>query len=618
MFTNAHYDTRQSRLHLWESIKGERFYDCIDFSPFVFLKHYEDEDVKTIDGVSVGRKSFSNYAQYKSFIDKNKQCYENEVNPVIQFLSERYSGISDDDMEVPHLVIHFEDIEVHSADEFPKPDEAKWPITIITIAHNRGIQSFGLHPFVNDKGIENLTYHHCKDEYDLLTQYFNWKHTNMCDVVTGWFYCDDRKAKVRGGFDLPYIINRTKVLFGDDTKLYKKLSPINNVNSYVDRVGVQHINIAGVTLLDYMSVYRWYTTNNLESNKLDHVAEVENLGGKIDYGEYGTLQELYMKNWQLYCEYNINDALLIQNIEKKCGYLSLIQSLTLLCRVPMDMYNTTVGLVEGLMLVYYRRNNLAAPRLMGGDKEWFPAAFVKEPYKGLHPWVVDLDITSSYPSHIIILNISNETYYGRIIGFNENHVVDYNAGIGIHNKDDETRPFYDIVVDHARNKKFPPFYLLKDGMVQYIDGQKLDIFNKSIEKKLLSIAPCGSMFKNGKRGVIPTIEKMVFIKRKEEKNKMSLLYEKSLSIKDGKSKKKILDKAKQKYDLQWAFKILINSIYGIMAVPYSRYFNINMAEAITSCGRHTILDGQRYANKLLNNPNEELLNIINEIKIYDK
>lgn len=550
-------------------------------------------------------------------MSKNKDCFENEVNPVIQFLSERYHKIPDEEIDVPNLVIHFEDIEVQSEEGFPKPEEAKWPITIITIAHNDGVQSFGLHPFVNEKGIENLTYHHCKDEYDLLTQYFNWKHNNICDIVTGWFYCDDKKAKVRGGFDLPYIINRTKVLFGDDTRLYKKLSPINKVNSYVDREGIQKISISGVTLLDYMSVYRWYTTNNLENNKLNHVAEVEDLGSKIDYGEYGSLQELYRQNWQLYVEYNIQDSLLIQNIERKCGYLSLIQSLTLLCRVPMEMYNSTVGLIEGLMLVHYRRNNMAAPRLNGGYQEWYPAAFVKEPHKGLHRWVVDLDITSSYPSHIIILNISNETYYGRIIGFEEDHVVDYNTGIGIHARDDDTRPFYKLIVDYARKKEFPPLYILKDGKVQYIDGDKLDIFNKSIKKKLLSIAPCGSLFKNGKRGVIPEVENMVFSKRKNEKSKMAMFYTEAGTMPNGESKNRILKMAKQKFDLQWAFKILINSIYGIMAVPYSRYFNKNMAEAVTSCGRQTILDGQQYANELLNEPSEELNSIIKEIKEYD-
>lgn len=616
MLTNIYYDQRNSKIHLWESIKGKRFHDVIDWAPFVFLKSPKETDIKTIDGIPVGKRNFQDYDQYKKFISNNKDCYENEVLPSIQFLADRYSDVPDDKINPPNLVVHFEDIEVQSEKGFPTPTEAEWPITIITIAHNRGIQSFGLHPFVNDKGIKNLTYHHCKDEQDLLIQYFNWKHNNMCDITTGWFYCDDKKATIRGGFDLPYIINRTKRLFGDDTKLYKKLSPINRVNAWIDRDGIPKVYVSGVTILDYMSVYKWYTTNNLESNKLDHVAEVEELGGKVDYGEYGSLKNLYRENWQLYVEYNIQDALLVQNIEKKCGYLSLIQSLTLLCRVSMDMYNSTTNLIEGLMLVHYRRNGMCAPRLMGGYQEWYPAAFVKEPSKGLHRWVIDIDITSSYPTAIITLNISNETYYGRIIGFNNDHVVDFNAGTGIHAKGDDSRPFYRIVVGHAKNKKFPPLFLLRNGQVIHITGKKLDILNKSIKKKLLSIAPCGSMFKNNPRGVIAEVEKAVFFKRAKENANKKKLYAKAKTLK-GRDRKKCEERAKQKHDLQWALKILINSIYGVMAVPYSRYFNKNMAEAVTSCGRQTILDGQKYANDLLNKPSTELNSIIQEIKDYE-
>ena len=63
-----------------------------------------------------------------------------------------------------------------------------------------------------------------------------------------------------------------------------------------------------------------------------------------------------------------------------------------------------------------------------------------------------------------------------------------------------------------------------------------------------------------------------------------------------------------------AIKILLNSMYGIMAVPYSRYFKLDVAEAITSCGRHSIKMGEQYVNEILNNPNEELKKIMDELK----
>jgi DNA polymerase elongation subunit (family B) len=43
----------------------------------------------------------------------------------------------------------------------------------------------------------------------------------------------------------------------------------------------------------------------------------------------------------------------------------------------------------------------------------------------MHEWVVDIDITSSYPSHIIALNMSVETFFGKITRMEEAAVVDY-------------------------------------------------------------------------------------------------------------------------------------------------------------------------------------------------
>jgi DNA polymerase elongation subunit (family B) len=55
-------------------------------------------------------------------------------------------------------------------------------------------------------------------------------------------------------------------------------------------------------------------------------------------------------------------------------------------------------------------------------------------------------------------------------------------------------------------------------------------------------------------------------------------------------------------------------MFGITAVPYSRYFNKHMSEAITSCARHTIRQGENFINDILNNPysNNEITKLINK------
>jgi hypothetical protein len=52
-------------------------------------------------------------------------------------------------------------------------------------------------------------------------------------------------------------------------------------------------DFAGVSILDYMEVYKKYTERNLESYSLDYVCKVELEKGKLDYSEYENLTELY-------------------------------------------------------------------------------------------------------------------------------------------------------------------------------------------------------------------------------------------------------------------------------------------------------------------------------------
>jgi hypothetical protein len=59
---------------------------------------------------------------------------------------------------------------------------------------------------------------------------------------------------------------------------------------------------------------------------------------------------------------------------------------------------------------------------------------------------------------------------------------------------------------------------------------------------------------------------------------------------------------------------MLNAAFGITSVPFSRYFNTSISEAITSCGRQTVKAGEIFVNNLFNNPNDDLLKIISNIK----
>jgi len=574
----------------------------IPWTPYIFIPTKEgDEDVRTIFNKPVQKKTFQTYYDYYQFVDENKNpsISENNVKTDIQFLAERYHGIQDEDMYVPNLLVYYIDIEVFSNIGFPDWKDPKDPIILISVRNSQTKQTitfaydvFGNRNYETDK---NVRYIKCDNETDLLRRFFTFMHKFPCDVLSGyniWW------------FDLPYIINRSKSLWGEEVgrQLYSRMSPINVVSVWEQKSsGNMNLDIAGITILDYYDVYKHYG-KNLERYTLEFVCQTELGIGKL-LNPYDSLNELAENDWNKFVDYNIIDCERVNDLEHRLGYIRMIQALSLLCKSPMRNYNVQTQLIEGLMLTYYRRNRLCAPYFKGGEQKPFEAAWVKQPHIGMHEWVVDIDITSSYPSHIIALNMSIETFFGRIVGLAEVSVIDY-----------------------TRKREFPPFKITKEKnnewIIEEFKGDNLKKFNMALKKGLLNIAPCGSVFTTKIPGVISKVEKFVFFKRKEVKGKKKEWNDKADKCELVEDKDHCLEKKMQAHSLQLALKIMMNAFFGILSVPYSRYFNVNIAEAITSCGRHTIKSGEKFCNELLNEPTQSMLSIfpseINPISGYEK
>ena len=568
MFKNIHYNTKKSAICLWTS-DG---YEEIPWVPYVFVKA-PDGEYKDLDGKSTSEKSFQNYNEYATFQKNNVDIYENKVKPEIQYLAERYSNIPDEEVQPPELLVYYIDIEVAYVSEFPHPNKAKYPVTLVSVRNSLTGNTivFGEKEYTGD--YKNVDYIHCPNERDLLRKFFGYMYENPPDVISGWNVTF---------FDMAYLIKRDENI--NDGKYYTLLSPVGIVKTWKGKNKrnqvVLNIDIAGVSIIDYMYTYQWYTPHNLESYKLDFVSKFELEKGKLDYSDSGEdLRDLYKNDWNKYVEYNIIDCERVNELDAKLGYIKLIQSLSLLTKSPMKYFDKVTQLVEGLMITHARRTNLCVPYLAGGSQEWFDGAYVKEPQKGKHSWLFSVDITSSYPSHIITLNMSTETYFGRIIGIQEDKIARY-----------------------MNKKEFPAFEMSKGigSKVVKFEGKKLDQFNTALKKKIFAIAPCGTIFINNKQGLVSTVERNVFYKRKEVKKLM---------------RKSKGDERDRFFALQWALKILLNSVYGAMSVPYSRWFNKDIAEAITSCGRYTIKSGERFCNKIMNEPDEGLLSLIDSLKL---
>ena len=348
MFVNCYYETKQSTMHIWERVDGKPNYRTKYWVPYVFKKT-TGGSVKTIDGHKVSKKTFESYHEYYTFCKDRKDIYENRVRPEIQFLSESFHDISDDEIEVPKLKIYSIDIEVAHEDSFPSPDSAEFPVVLVTIYEGEKSVTFGEKEYTGELQ-EGQYYIQCEDESELIRKLFAYMHKYPCDVLTGWNIYN---------FDLPYLINRSKKLYGDGSKIFMQMSPIGIVRTWEaktsGRIQGLNVDIAGVTILDYYDIYRWYGPN-LESYSLDYVAHHELGVGKVDYSQYKDLRKVYKEDWNLYVEYNIVDAKRVYQLEEKCGYIKLVQSLSLLTKCPMKYYHTMTQLIEGALLTHYRRN----------------------------------------------------------------------------------------------------------------------------------------------------------------------------------------------------------------------------------------------------------------------
>jgi len=588
MFRNIYHDSKTSTIHLWEQVAGENLYTDIRWVPYLF-EHSDHGTVKTIHGKMARKLTFHTYQQYYQYQQSSNNVLENAVRPEIQFLAERYYDISDTDIVPPRLRVYYLDIEVQGeSQKFPDITKADDPISLISVYDNvtNSTMSFGIKPYTGKYAKEPwLTYVHCETDRDILKKFFQWIHDSPPDIISGWNVHD---------FDILYILNRATAVFGEDNSWSEFLSPINRVRTWESKTSKEtNIDIAGITILDLMDLYKWYSPKNLERYSLDYVCKTELEKGKVDYSEYKDLYTLYRDNWDLYVEYNIIDCYRVHQLEELLGYIKLVQSLSMLCKCPMKYYHTMTNLIEGMLITYYRRNNMCAPRLYGGSQESYEAAYVKEPKPGKFSWVVDLDISSSYPHQIVALNMSPETYYGRIRNLTEDEVISY-----------------------VREKAFPPFDMMTPNGLVHFDERKLETFHKALSKHMVAISPCGSVFVTSPVGVVPAMEKYVFNKRSEVRADAKHM-NKSLPELRGDDLTGTEEKIKRYESLQLALKVILNAAYGVTAVPYSRYFNTNIAEAVCSCGRLSVKSGERFTNKLLDHPNRDLMSIIDKFGQYD-
>jgi len=527
---------------------GKRTNSKIRYSPTLYAFVKEKTPYKTLDGEYVTDISFDTIKEAKEWIENTKSqpelVYGNTQYPYT-YISDTYKGRVNWDLE--KLLIVTIDIEVQCENGFPSPSKAEEELLSITIKNHQSkrIAVWGIGDFKTER--EDVSYIKCESEVHLLKEFLVFWEKYWPDIVTGWN---------TEFFDIPYICNRIKKLFGE--KELKRLSPWGGVRDReVYQMGRTHqvYDIQGIAALDYFDLYRKFTYSAQESYRLDHIAFIE-LGERKEGNPYETFREWYTKDYQSFIEYNINDVELVDKLEDKMKLIELCLTMAYDAKVNYTDVLGSVRYWDILIYNYLREKNIVIPQKSKSEKvEKFEGAYVKDPLVGMHKWVMSFDLNSLYPHLIMQYNISPET----LVSSSEK----------------------------------------KDGLVN-------KILNGELKNDTdYCMTPNGAFFRKDKRGFLPEIMEIMYNDRTKYKKLMLDAKQKYEDTKDPKLLKDI-----SKYNnIQMAKKISLNSAYGAIGNNWFRYFDLMVATAITLSGQLSIRWIEKalniYLNKLLDTKNED-------------
>ena len=492
---------------------------------------------KSLTGESMTPVKQDGAKRAREFLEKYKDVDNFEVHGyerfVYQWISEKYPGqlrFNMSDMKIITI-----DIEVACENGFPDVEASQEEMLCITI---KDLATGKFITWGTREAKVDTEYRVFWTEQEMLADFHKWWCSNTPDIITGW-NCNL--------YDIPYICRRLERVLGE--KWQKSLSPWNKVNMrevYIQGRRNLAYDILGVSILDYLDLYRKFTYTNQESYRLEHIATVELGEGKLDHSEFENFKDFYTEHWQKFVEYNIKDVDLVDRLEKKMKLLELAVTMAYDAKVNFEDVYSQVRMWDTLIYNYLKERKICVPPRQESKKDdKYAGAYVKEPIPGLYDWVVSFDLNSLYPHLIMEYNISPETLV-------------------------PTR-YPSISVDKILNGEID------------IDSD-------------YCVAANGAQYRRDIQGFLPEMMQKIYDERTIYKKKM--LIAKSEYEKTG--DKELQADISAFNNIQMARKIQLNSAYGAIGNQYFRYYSLANAEAITLSGQLSIRWIENKMNSYIN------------------
>jgi DNA polymerase elongation subunit (family B) len=552
-------------------------------------------------GTKLKRKFFSSVIDRAKWIrnNPNTTIFES-FKPEREFLLSYFEGQQEkDDFRQHKLRTQIIDIEIAVEDEFPEPDLAEYPINVLTV-HDSHLDEYHVWVLKDDRWCDKdinfsdewkdnildiegkegnvkyeVKFYLFEDEGELLAHFLKWYCNNRPDVISGWNV---------EGFDMPYLINRMKLFLDDDVDMLSPVGQIRKIqrNQRGSAKEIQSYKLAGVSVLDLFLLYKHkFTVGSKPNYKLGDRAQDELGYGKMEYT--GSFKEFYRGDFKRFVGYNIIDVILCVDMEERLGYLRLARTI---CNMGLCEYEAIVSsspyIVGAVALqAHTMGKKIVTDRRLDIDNidTSFTGAYVFPTQMNVYRnGITSLDLNSLYPNVMINLNISPETKIGKFI-------------------DDDGTSF--------KTLKFEGKSVTKK--ISYEDIEKL--------RDKVTISSNGVVYLNPDRqkGIIPAFLERFYKERSRIKRKGKTLENKVSNLKyaakeSGKELtpeqlheiEELERQARSCDNIQHAFKIFLNSIYGQLGSRYFPMFDLDNAEAVTISSQRIIKDSARFVNEYMN------------------
>ena len=517
---------------------GKRYQRKLDFSPTLYVTSKKPSKWKTLEGTFVDEVNPGSIKDTREYIKRYEGVQGFDVygnsNYAYQYISDNYSHDVNWDME--QIKVFTIDIETATENGFPDIRAANEEVLLITVKElaTKRIITFGSKTYVNPR--EDVIYVNCKDEHNLLTQFLEFWTKSYPDVITGWN---------TDFFDMPYLIRRIERELGDGES--NKMSPwgyVNERKTFIKGSEEIHYDIVGIAQLDYLELYKKYTYSKQESYRLDYIAEQE-LGDKKKVNPGDSFKDFYTNHWQQFVDYNIHDVELVDKLEDKMRLIELHLTMAYNAKINFEDVYSQVRMWDTIIYNHLRKKGIVVPaKSYSGKDAQFEGAYVKDPIIGLHKWMASFDLNSLYPHLIMQYNISPETLTSEKIS---------------------------VTVDKLLNQEIDTTY---------------------VKQRDLALTANGWTYTKEFKGFMPELMEQMYANRSKFKKQMLKIEQ---EYQNDKTKVHLLKDISRLNNLQMAMKIALNSAYGAMGNQYFRYFDIRMAEGITTSGQLSI---RWMANKL--------------------